>query len=639
MSAVIVPFRTARKRPDAWAIEDVSECYRIVDSLARVGMALTLERGESDEGDPWIIFVREDTQDVLIHLARIDGEVIAASIASEHMFRGRSLREVLRRILQAQPFVLPPTLPVDAGDRILMHPATMLAAVLATAFVHAGQAEAAVTLAVEAATDGIADEGGAGAVHATGPVPAGDAAQAPATSTSAPSTGAAARKAPLPGTPASSDANRTAAQPEGGQTAAQATTVLAAIAATAAVVFAGPELQGWIAAVFGPSVAEGEAAEARTGPDARTLLAGLDHMLADLPAVEAAAAPDAAHAPAAPAPVERVAAPATPAAAEKTGALVVAASTAVHALDGIAALIGDVDADKGAPAHDLRTAWTAAADPAPVAQRAATPDAAALREGAAGQPVDAASRIALAAALSQATLQPTATAAAPAAVEPARTTAPTVHLGWADLYREGAVLLDTLKPGTTVATVTTGGTATAVAAKDRAEAEDATPAAVPATGGTKVAAATDTVTVAPVETVAAAPVAPVPTAVPTPIPTPAPAAASDVLVIRTPADMVATTVAIFDFTWGGRHDVKATPVDVVLLRLAIDANPVVAGADRVLLARGGDATRDAVMLMPGVAMISVDAVAPALAAAVPAGTLKFQFDQHAVVTLVGVIDI
>jgi hypothetical protein len=634
MSAVIVPFRTARKRPDAWAIEDVSECYRIVDSLARVGMALTLERGESDEGDPWIIFVREDTQDVLIHLARIDGEVIAASIASEHMFRGRSLREVLRRILQAQPFVLPPTLPVDAGDRILMHPATMLAAVLATAFVHAGQAEAAVTLAVDAATDGRADDGVPDAVHAAGPVSASDAAQAPA---GAPAT--ATRKAPLPGTPASSDATRTAAQPEGGQTAAQATTVLAAIAATAAVVFAGPELQGWIAAVFGPSAAEGEAAEARTGPDARTLLAGLDHMLADLPAVEAAAAPDAAHAPAAPAPVERVAAPATPAAAEKTGALVVAASTAVHALDGIAALIGDVDADKGAPAHDLRTAWTAAADPAPVAQRAATPDAAALREGTAGQPADAAPKIALAAALSQATLQPTATAAAPAAVEPARTTAPTVHLGWADLYREGAVLLDTLKPGTTVATVTTGGTATAVAAKDRAEAEDATPAAVPATGGTKVAAATDTVTVAPVETVAAAPVAPVPTAVPTPIPTPAPAAASDVLVIRTPADMVATTVAIFDFTWGGRHDVKATPVDVVLLRLAIDANPVVAGADRVLLARGGDATRDAVMLMPGVAMISVDAVAPALAAAVPAGTLKFQFDQHAVVTLVGVIDI
>jgi hypothetical protein len=103
--------------------------------------------------------------------------------------------------------------------------------------------------------------------------------------------------------------------------------------------------------------------------------------------------------------------------------------------------------------------------------------------------------------------------------------------------------------------------------------------------------------------------------------------------------MVATTVAIFDFTWGGRHDVKATPVDVALLRFAIDTNPVVAGADRVLLARGGDVTRDAVMLMPGVAMISVDAVAPTLAAAAPAGTLKFQFDQHAVVTLVGVIDI
>ena len=614
MSAVIVPFRTARKRPDAWAIEDVSECYRIVDSLARVGMALTLERGESDEGDPWIIFVREDTQDVLIHLARIDGEVIAASIASEHMFRGRSLREVLRRILQAQPFVLPPTLPVDAGDRILMHPATMLAAVLATAFVHAGQAEAAVTLAVEAATDGIADEGGAGAVHATGPVPAGDAAQAPA---GAPAT--ATRKAPLPGTPASSDANRTAAPPEGGQTAAQATTVLAAIAATAAVVFAGPELQGWIAAVFGPSVAEGEAAEARTGPDARTLLAGLDHMLADLPAVEAAAAPDAAHAPAAPAPVERVAAPATPAAAEKTGALVVAASTAVHTLDGIAALIGDVDMGRKTPTHDPRGAWPAAHDPAPAITRPPSPEASM------GQSADVAPTIALAAATSQTRVHLTTTADthAQAAAEPIRANAGAFHLGWADLYHEGAILLDTLKSEAKQTLMSAS-----ALTRSEPEPEFTKPSVTAVTLDT--ASLTNEKQIVETTSNHEQNILTIPQDRQKKL---------EVLTIRTPDDIVATLKAIVNFTWGGKYDIPITPQDLVLVRGMIAGDQRLSGADRVVLFTSSDLEAQSAMLIPGVAMVSGNAAPVSLLAQAPREHLTFQFEHSPVVTLVGVVDI
>lgn len=133
MGAAVLPFRQPRA-PLRWQIDEIAECYRVIDILGSVGMPVELHTDVSDEGDPWLVFVREDTQDVIIHITRIAGQIIAASAASDRLFRGRSLRDMLQSILQAQPFVLPANRPLGTDDRLLMHPATMLVAVVATAF-------------------------------------------------------------------------------------------------------------------------------------------------------------------------------------------------------------------------------------------------------------------------------------------------------------------------------------------------------------------------------------------------------------------------------------------------------------------------------------------------------------------------
>lgn len=149
MGAAVLPFPRQRG-PSRWQMDEIAECYRVIDILAGVGMSVALEADVSDEGDPWLVFVRDDSQDVIIHIARIDGQVVAASAASASLFRGRSMRDVLQRIVQAQPFVLPASRPLCADDRLLMHPATMLVAVVATAFL-ASQESAALAGDGEAA--------------------------------------------------------------------------------------------------------------------------------------------------------------------------------------------------------------------------------------------------------------------------------------------------------------------------------------------------------------------------------------------------------------------------------------------------------------------------------------------------------
>jgi hypothetical protein len=129
-SATILPFTPRRAPAGQWLPEEIAECYRIVDLLGRTGLPVSLEAGTSDEGDPWLVFLREDTQDVIVHLARIDGLVMASSVANDAVFRGRSLREVLSLILHTQPLVVSPG---SMGERVFMHPAAVLAAFVATA--------------------------------------------------------------------------------------------------------------------------------------------------------------------------------------------------------------------------------------------------------------------------------------------------------------------------------------------------------------------------------------------------------------------------------------------------------------------------------------------------------------------------
>lgn len=140
MSATVFSFRKRRTGPQPWTNDELAELYRVVDILARAGLAVETETGLSDEGDPWFIFCRADTGDVIAHFARIDDHFVAASVVVDATYRGANFRQIVERMVSSQPLILPK--PV-AGTNLLLHPAVILTAFVATALAHSEKVMAA----------------------------------------------------------------------------------------------------------------------------------------------------------------------------------------------------------------------------------------------------------------------------------------------------------------------------------------------------------------------------------------------------------------------------------------------------------------------------------------------------------------
>ena len=129
--AAVLQFRR-KSAPAGWANDELAEFYRIVDVMGRAGLSITVDVGVSDEDEPWVAFVREDNGDVLAHIARIDGWVVAVSAASPEVVRAQTLKEVVRRIVDTHPLVLLPA--HRPGSHIHIHPCAVLAAVITAAY-------------------------------------------------------------------------------------------------------------------------------------------------------------------------------------------------------------------------------------------------------------------------------------------------------------------------------------------------------------------------------------------------------------------------------------------------------------------------------------------------------------------------
>lgn len=126
--AMIIPFaKTVHK---SWSPSEQSEFARAVHALRSTGLPVVTESGLSDEGDPWTVFLREDTGDVVVHISRIDGRVIAASAASPEIVSGPNFRTVVDRILKSQPLVLPAA---ESSGTLFLHPSAAIVAFIATA--------------------------------------------------------------------------------------------------------------------------------------------------------------------------------------------------------------------------------------------------------------------------------------------------------------------------------------------------------------------------------------------------------------------------------------------------------------------------------------------------------------------------
>ncbi len=168
MTANVLAFPSRGLGPQPWTNDELAELYRVVEILGRAGLAVETDMGMSDEGDPWFVFCRCDSGDVIAHFARIGGQFVAASIAVDETYRGANFRQIVERMVESQPLILPPP---GSGTRLLMHPVVILTAFVATALAHSEKMVSSDWLrSVEAGWDHSPSQDTSGAIKHAGKV-------------------------------------------------------------------------------------------------------------------------------------------------------------------------------------------------------------------------------------------------------------------------------------------------------------------------------------------------------------------------------------------------------------------------------------------------------------------------------------
>lgn len=132
MAATLHAFIRPRR---GWGNEERAQFLRIQRLLENAGLAVEVEMGVTEEGDPWCVFCSRVTGDVIIHAARIDGRYMFDSSALARPIEGRSFMNCAERFFEDA------TLPMPLSERrnngFMVHPSAMLASVFLTIILYA----------------------------------------------------------------------------------------------------------------------------------------------------------------------------------------------------------------------------------------------------------------------------------------------------------------------------------------------------------------------------------------------------------------------------------------------------------------------------------------------------------------------
>ena len=121
-----------RSKTRGWTNQEIAEFYRVSDILSRSGLSIAVDQGLTDEGDPWLVFFREETGDVIAHFARVNSQFMAVSSLDNRLYRGDDVRRVVRQMLESHPMFLPRD---HQSGRLFLHPSAALTAFVAAAFI------------------------------------------------------------------------------------------------------------------------------------------------------------------------------------------------------------------------------------------------------------------------------------------------------------------------------------------------------------------------------------------------------------------------------------------------------------------------------------------------------------------------
>jgi hypothetical protein len=148
----VATFATIEKRPfpfsgkiqlKDWTNQELADLFRVKRLLDIAGVLSDIERGITDEGDPWFVFC--DTRgEVFIHLCRLDGLYLLDSPNISSPLSGKDFKDLIDSFTQKKFLAQHENedvaasghrlVTLDRNGKVFLHPSTMLAALIWSLF-------------------------------------------------------------------------------------------------------------------------------------------------------------------------------------------------------------------------------------------------------------------------------------------------------------------------------------------------------------------------------------------------------------------------------------------------------------------------------------------------------------------------
>jgi len=133
-------------RAKDWTNQELAHLYRVKRLLDLAGVSNTIDRGLTDEGDPWFLFC-DATDEVFIHLCRIDGVYILDNPSIETPLRGQDFSHLVNAFLERKLKTTSEhsledkhkVVRLARNNKVFLHPSTMLAALVWTLFLESDE--------------------------------------------------------------------------------------------------------------------------------------------------------------------------------------------------------------------------------------------------------------------------------------------------------------------------------------------------------------------------------------------------------------------------------------------------------------------------------------------------------------------
>lgn len=133
----VIQFVRAAERVGDWSDREKAELLRLRAELAHGGLPFETASGVSDDGAPWFIIFQPDSDEVLVHIARIKGAFVAHRVDRDLVGEGADLRALIERMVSG------PTERAAVNRRDMPLPLIVLAVLAADFVLAVRDAEAA----------------------------------------------------------------------------------------------------------------------------------------------------------------------------------------------------------------------------------------------------------------------------------------------------------------------------------------------------------------------------------------------------------------------------------------------------------------------------------------------------------------